>query len=155
MDVHKKNPFEQTLRLIPKILHIGIGCRRGTADMAVYQAVMTVLEDYRLDSRAIKCVASIDLKANEEGLLTCCRDNGWETVFYSAEELQKVQGAFSRSDFVRTITGVDTVCERAALIDADRLIVKKTIINGVTVAVAAENLEVCFGETICCGHWSR
>ena len=43
------------------------------------------------------------------------------------------------------MTGVDNVCERAALKGADKLIVKKTALNGVTVAVAAEKLEVRFG----------
>ena len=42
------------------------------------------------------------------------------------------------------MTGVDNVCERAALLNASELIVRKTILNGVTVAVAAENVEVSF-----------
>lgn len=56
----------------------------------------------------------------------------------------KAEGNFSASSFVRSVTGVDTVCERAAILGADRLIVKKTAKNGVTVALAEENLEVSF-----------
>lgn len=40
---------------------------------------------------------------------------------------------------------MDNVCERAALLGAERLLVKKTARDGVTVAVAAEHWEVRFG----------
>ena len=43
------------------------------------------------------------------------------------------------------ITGVDNVCERSALMGAERLILHKTAVNGVTVALAAEKTEVRFG----------
>ena len=56
--------------------------------------------------------------------------------------LQAVEGDFTPSDFVQSITGVDNVCERAALLGAKNLIVRKTALNGVTVAIAAEYLEV-------------
>lgn len=141
----KKTPFDQTLRLIPKVLHVGLGCRRGISAPAIHETINTVLAQNELDSKAVKCVASIDLKANEEGLLKYCEGNGLSPVFYTFAELLKVPGEFTPSAFVQTVTGVDNVCERAALMGADQLIVKKTVVNGVTVAVAAENLEVRFG----------
>ena len=85
------------------------------------------------------------MKSDEEGLLKYCKDIGIEPVFYSSKELTDVSGEFTPSAFVQSVTGVDNVCERAALIGADKLIVKKTALNGVTVAVAAEKTEVCFG----------
>ena len=141
----KISPFEQTLRLIPKILHIGIGCRRGTSDAVIREAVNMVLAQNVLDHKAIKCIASIDLKADEAGLLKYCEDHGLTPIFYSSAELLEVPGDFTPSAFVQSVTGVDNVCERAALRGADKLVVKKTALNGVTVAVAAEKLEVRFG----------
>lgn len=138
-------PFAQTLRLIPPILHLGIGCRRGTAASAIDEAVKLVLDTHKIDRRAIKCAASIDLKAGEQGLLQFCRENQWPISFYSAEQLRNVPGEFTTSEFVERTTGVDNVCERAALIGAEKLIVKKTAFNGVTVALAAEHWEVRFG----------
>lgn len=140
-----KEPFVKTLRIIPKVLHIGIGCRKGTSENAIQSVVNTVLEKNNIDIRAVKSAASIDLKKNEDGLLKFCEKNGWEISFYTADELRSVSGEFTASEFVRGITGVDNVCERAALIGADKLIVKKTAENGVTVAVAAEKTEVRFG----------
>ena len=141
----KRSPFEQTLRLVPKILHVGIGCRRGTSADAISEAVKAAFEQNGLDGKGIKCVASIDLKADEAGLLKYCEDHGLTPVFYSSAELLEVPGTFTPSAFVQSVTGVDNVCERAALRGADKLIVKKTALNGVTVAVAAEKLEVRFG----------
>ena len=54
-------------------------------------------------------------------------------------------GDFTPSPFVEKVTGVDNVCERAALLGADRLIVRKQALDGVTVALAGENVEVRFG----------
>lgn len=45
---------------------------------------------------------------------------------YTAQQLRDVAGDFTPSDFVRSVTGVDNVCERAALLDAEKLIVQKT-----------------------------
>ena len=139
-----KEPYEETLRLIPKILHLGIGCRKGTESAAIREAVETALKENNIDHRAIKCVASIDLKSEEAGILQFCEEKKLPAAFYSAEELKAVPGEFTPSEFVQSITGVDNVCERSALIGAKELIVKKTAMNGVTVAVAAEHLEVRF-----------
>ena len=137
-------PFQTTLRLIPRVLHVGIGCRRGTDAAAIRAAVDAVLEENGLDLRAVRCAASIDLKSDEAGLLAYCEEMGWRLSFYSAEELQTVTGGFTPSAFVRDVTGVDNVCERAAMLGADELLVKKNAVGGVTVAVAAERAEVRF-----------
>ncbi|MGN0978027.1 MAG: cobalt-precorrin 5A hydrolase [Faecousia sp.] len=144
ISVHREEPFERTLRLIPKVLHLGIGCRKGISADAVREAVEGVFNRYGLDFRAVKCAASIDLKAQEPGLLEFSRERNLPVSFYSAQELQSVPGEFTPSEFVRSVTGVDNVCERAALMGGSRLIVKKTAGNGVTVAVAAEDWEVHF-----------
>lgn len=141
----ERTPFPQTLRLIPPILHLGIGCRRNTGVDTIRAGVAQVFQQHHIDRRAVKCVASIDLKADEEGLLSFCQENQWPVSFYTAEALQQVTGDVSPSSFVQSVTGVDNVCERSALLGADHLVVKKTAINGVTIAVAAEYLEVHFG----------
>lgn len=138
-------PFKTSLRLIPKCVIIGIGCRRGISKEAIENAVKTALADNRIDPRAVVSAASIDLKRDEAGLLDYCREAGLKVEFYSAECLNGVQEAVSSSDFVKSVTGVDCVCERAALIKAEKLIIKKTALSGVTVAAALVNTEVNFG----------
>ena len=140
-----QKPFARTLRLVPRVLHVGVGCRRGISAAAVEAAVRTVFEENAWDEAGICGVYSIDLKQDEAGLLAACERNSWPVHFYTAQQLRDVAGDFTPSDFVRSVTGVDNVCERAALLDAEELIVQKTARDGVTVAVAAEHWEVRFG----------
>jgi len=66
--------------------------------------------------------------------------------FYTAEELNMLSGEFTSSTFVKGITGVDNVCERAAYKSSEfgAFIVRKTSKDGVTIAICAHKKEVCF-----------
>ena len=140
-----ESPFDETLRLTPKVLHLGLGCRRDTPQENIEAAVTQVFSENHLDFGAVKCAASIDLKKDEQGLLAFCEAHKVLISFYTAQELQAVPGSFTPSQFVSSITGVDNVCERSAMVGADNIIVRKTACNGVTVAVAEEYKEVSFG----------
>lgn len=135
----RKRPFAQTLLLVPTVLHLGLGCRRGVGEDAIRAAVERVLEEHRIHPKAVKCAASIDLKRDEAGLLAYCAAQNWPLSFYSAERLAALEGDFTPSERVLRITGVDNVCERAAMVGAQRLLVRKTAWNGVTAAVAEED----------------
>lgn len=141
---------EHVLRLVPKVLSVGIGCRRGTKESVIEAAVCHVFEEYGLDMQAIACVASVDLKKKEAGLTEFCRKRNLEFTTCGAGELEKVPGEFTESEFVRETTGTGSVCERAAVWDAMKdsdngtvqLTVKKQALDGVTVAVAVRHMAV-------------
>lgn len=139
-----RRPFDRTLLLVPPVLHLGIGCRRGTDEQTIAAAVDRVLEEHALHPKAVKMVSSIDLKADEAGLLTFCKKRELPLSFYTAAALGSLPGEFTASLRVLQTTGVDNVCERAAMMGAQKLLVQKTVQNGVTVAVAAEKWEVRF-----------
>lgn len=142
----QKKPFAQTLLLVPPVLHLGLGCRRGMAAQAVQAAVEQVLAEQGIHPGAVKCAASIDLKRDEGGLLDYCGQQGWPLNFYSARQLGALEGDFTPSERVLRVTGVDNVCERAAMMGARRLVVRKTVHHGVTVALAEEHWEARFSE---------
>ena len=143
--LRREEPFGTTLRLVPKILHLGIGCRKNTPEEKISEAAEAVMAEHGLDWKAVRLVASIDLKKEEPGLLRFCRNRKLPAVFYPAQQLAKAAGNFTPSAFVEKMTGVDNVCERAAMVNAEKLLVRKTVCDGVTVAVAAEGWEVHFG----------
>lgn len=143
--VHDQAPFEHTLRLIPKALIVGIGCRRGIPSEAVETAIEVVFRDNGLLIEAVRKAASIDVKRNETGLNICCQKHGWPVTYYTVEQLRAVPGDFTPSAFVRDTVGVDNVCERAAAAGGGRIIVPKTALNGVTVAVAEMKWGIDFG----------
>lgn len=140
----REKPFAHTLLLVPPALHMGIGCRRGTPTETIREAVDLVLQEHNIHPKAIRQVASIDIKSDEEGLLAFCRERELPVVFYTAEQLRTVVGSFTASQRVLKHTGVDNVCERSSMIGAAKLLVRKTIHNGVTVAIAMTNWEVHF-----------
>lgn len=137
------------LHLIPQAVILGAGCRRGKRYEEIKYAVDHVLEETQIAPQALCLAASIDLKKNEPGLLELCGSYGIELCTYPAEELERVQGDFKPSEFVRRTTGVDNVCERAALLAAGaggRIIHKKYAENGVTAALAVREWRIRFGK---------
>lgn len=140
------SPFNSTLHLVPKSLHIGIGCKRNTTLDSIEELYRKTLDEFNLDLRAIKSISSIDLKNDEEGLLKFSYKYKLPISFYTSDELNILDGKFTPSAFVKGITGVDNVCERAAYKSSDcgDFIVRKTSKDGVTIAICAQKQEVYF-----------
>ncbi len=123
--------------LYPPALVMGIGCKRGTTAAAIREAVTAVCKTKNIAVHSLCGLASIDIKRDEQGLLTFAREQGLEISFFSSEELNQVPGV-SVSDVVFKVTGAKGVAEPAALLQADRvtLLVKKMKWPGVTTAIA-------------------
>ena len=125
------------LCLAPRILALGIGCRRGVHQSALERAFRELLAASGVQAGAVFAAASIDLKRDEPGLLAFCEGRGWPCRFYTAQELETAQGDFTASAFVQRVTGVDNVCERSAVLaSGGGLYWKKSAGNGVAMALA-------------------
>lgn len=158
-DIPESSTFTFTLNLLPKNLVLGCGCRRGTSEAQIREAVFTVLQQYNLSPRRLRLISSIDLKRDEKGLLDFAAAMELPLVFFSADQLAQAPGDFTPSAYVKEVTGVDNVCERSALLGArrfaegrdslegnatGRLLIPKTPLNGVTVAVYEQDFTVIF-----------
>lgn len=137
-------PFAHTLHLVPRVVTVGVGCKRGTDAAALEAFVRGALASAHVSPAAVARVASIDVKRDEEAVLALARALGCEPVFYSAEQLAAVEGIFASSDFVRAAVGVDNVCERAAVAGGARLIGGKEAHEGMTVAFGQDEASVRF-----------
>ena len=127
------------LHLIPRCVYLGIGCRKGASREAIEDLVTETLRDVGISMNAVAGVASIDLKAEEAGLVEFCRGRKLPFQVFTAKQLAEAPGEFSGSSFVSSVTGVDNVCERAAVLAGEgKLIIKKQAKNGVTVAAAIQ-----------------
>ena len=141
-------PFPHTLHLVPRVISLGIGCRKGVSAGAIEQIVREALGRAGLPLTAVNAVASIDIKKDEPGLVSFCAAHGLPFAVYSAEELNAAPGEFTASEFVKSTVGVDSVCERAAVVNAGNgtIIARKYAKNGVTAAFAAGGYRVCLEE---------
>jgi cobalt-precorrin 5A hydrolase len=128
----------RALLLVPPAVSLGVGCKRGTGAEAIDAAFEEILRTSGVHPLSAGFAFSLDRKADEPGILEFCRRRGLEYRTFSAEELAAAEGRFSASDFVRRVTGIDNVCERAAVLGSGggTLLAEKQAGNGVTMALA-------------------
>jgi cobalt-precorrin 5A hydrolase len=124
-----------------KTVIVGIGCRRGTESTVIVDAVKRALEMASVTLDEVRFIASVDIKSDEKGLLSASEELGVPVRFIQSEEIRASNRAFQHSEFVEEKVNLPAVAEPAALLSGrrTRLLLPKTIINGVTVAVALEN----------------
>lgn len=150
IDVREEKPFAHTLHLVPRITVLGIGCRRDTDKTHLRDTVLQILKEHHVFLESVCRIASIDLKKEEPALLALADGMGVPFVTYTAEELRQAESedGFTESDFVKNVTGIGNVCERAALKCAGtkRLMIRKTVREGVTAAAAVMDYTVCMEE---------
>lgn len=125
--------------LLSPFISVGIGMKKGISKRQLSIALEDFCKEYGFLRGAIRTLFTIDLKKDEEGLNEFCREEGFGLVFYSADMLSRVPGEFTSSEFVKEVTGVDNVCERAAILGegpGGTLAAKKTSYGGITLAAA-------------------
>lgn len=129
--------FKRTLKLVPKNLAVGIGCKKGKSALEIEQAVRKVLAANNLMPEGIAVVASVDRKAEEQGIIEFAGKCRVPYKTFTPEYLSKIEGEFISSAFVNEQIGVDNVCERSACAASGggRKLAGKTADNGITVAV--------------------
>ncbi len=136
---------DKTLQLYPPTLILGIGCKRGKTAEELESFILGELCRNSLALPSVFCVASIDKKADEAGIIALCEKYGWEFKTFSAKTLMRQEGEFAQSDFVSKAVGADNVCERAAMAaGADELLVRKTCKDGMTLAVGRRKIKMGF-----------
>ena len=122
---------ERVLWYHPKSLVLGVGCERGVSAAALEDGLGRFLDEHRFCKESITVLASVELKADEQGILELAQRHGWQTVFYSAEELAVVLGMPNPSETVARCVGTPGVAEPAALLasGAERLLVEKQVLS--------------------------
>ncbi|WP_371321970.1 precorrin-3B C(17)-methyltransferase [Thermoleptolyngbya sichuanensis] len=103
----------------PRVLWVGMGCERGTPRGVIEAAVADTLRRHHLAEGAIAGLASLDLKADEAGLLEFCGDRHLPLLTFSAETLRAVPVP-TPSAVVESEVGTPSVAEAAAILAASR-----------------------------------
>ena len=98
----------------PPSLVVGVGSARGVGAAEVGELIDTALADAGLAPASVRCVATVDLKADEEGILEAAEERGWEVVTFPAEALAE-EDVPNPSETVRAAVGTPSVAEAAAL----------------------------------------
>jgi cobalt-precorrin 5A hydrolase len=126
-----------------KDIIIGIGCKRGIGSNEVKDAINSALADADVSIDRVRLAGTVDLKADEVGLLSALDELGIPLRIVSRPEIDTCAKDYSKSDFVIEKIGVGGVAEPAALISGrkTKLILKRQKYPGITVAIAQENFS--------------
>ena len=124
------------VRVVPRTLVVGIGSARGVPAAAVAAALRRIGTEHGLDLRAVRAYASVELKADEAGILAAIAPAALRT--YPAAVLAEV-AVPNPSEVVRAEVGTPSVAEAAALHAAAELS------GGAPVELAVEKIK---GENV-------
>jgi cobalt-precorrin 5A hydrolase len=132
---------------------VGIGFRKGTTQTTIEAAIQQVFQDFHLlDSYAdeplkvistlIACIASIDQKASEIGLIEFCHSHNLPLKTFTAKLLNSISVP-NPSQITKNTVGSYSVAEASAILAASALtgianqslLVPKQIYSTVTIAV--------------------
>jgi cobalt-precorrin 5A hydrolase len=134
------DPVITTASETKKSLIIGVGCRKGTSQEEILEAIDQALKKGECSRDDIRCIATIDLKGNEPGLKEACLTLGISLRTVSSDLIKRFNGPYQRSAFVKEKIGVEGVSEPCALLAGRRtkLIVPKFKQGRVCAAIARE-----------------
>ncbi|MCW4003516.1 MAG: cobalt-precorrin 5A hydrolase [Candidatus Bathyarchaeota archaeon] len=124
-----------------KDIVVGLGARKDASADSIIEAVDIALEKVHISLATVNRFATVDIKRNSPAMIQAAERLGAPLEFLSVDELRLVKhkDLSPDSEMVEKKIGVGGVCERAALKIAGenaKLILKKTKLNGVTVAIA-------------------
>lgn len=117
-------PGEREVVLRPPSLVVGVGASRGVPAQEVLELVEGTLREAGLSVRSVCCLATVDAKAGEPGLVAAAERLGVPLVTYSAEELAAVEVP-NPSAAPLAAVGTPSVAEASALLGGGELLVPK------------------------------
>ena len=129
--------WTEGVQLIPKNLAIGIGCRKAIDVSKITAAILETAKAINVDVRSIHHFATVDLKADEMGILKAADDFAVPLKIIGRDAIAVVEADYVQSDFVKSTIGVGAVAEPCAMLSAGdgRFLMRKRAFDGVTVAV--------------------
>ncbi|MEA5471240.1 precorrin-3B C(17)-methyltransferase [Spirulina sp. 06S082] len=99
----------------PRVLWVGLGCERGTPKSLIDRGLKAVFQSNHLAEAAIAGIATIDIKADEVGILQLCEERDFPLRTFSAEALKSV-AVPTPSPVVDREVGTPSVAEAACLL---------------------------------------
>ena len=146
-DIYKKINYEDItgyenkknyIKIIPKKIVLGIGCKKYTDNDTMQDIVFKYLEQNNISKKSIQIIASIDIKKDEKALIKLSDEFNANFIVFSADEIKKDKyyNTIEKNDFVASITGVNSVSLAVV-----KMLTKNNIIgtnykgNGITIAM--------------------
>ncbi|MGD1703230.1 precorrin-3B C(17)-methyltransferase [Dapis sp. BLCC M229] len=99
----------------PRVLWVGVGCERGTSKKLIASGIEQVFRAHHLAEQAIAGIATINIKADEIGLVEFCQERNLPLRTFPGELLNCVEVP-NPSKIVAAEVGTSSVAEAAAIL---------------------------------------
>ncbi|MFN2555824.1 MAG: precorrin-3B C(17)-methyltransferase [Nitriliruptorales bacterium] len=119
----------------PPTLVVGVGASSGVTAEEVIALIDSALADAGLSPGSVACLSTLDLKADEEGIVEAAATRGWPLRTLPAERLAAIPVP-NPSAVVAAAVGTPSVAEAAALHLGGELLIEKRRGPMATVAIA-------------------
>ncbi|MGL5100598.1 MAG: cobalamin biosynthesis protein, partial [Fusobacteriaceae bacterium] len=108
----------------------------------IISAILEAMKKNNLSLKSIKLFATVDLKADEVGLLEAVADLDKTLRIISRDEIREIEDMFEGSEFVKSSIGVSSVSAPCAFLASGKtgiLIEEKYVKDGVTLSIYEES----------------
>lgn len=136
---------ENLLVLRPRNLVLGIGCNSGTSADEIEALVMAQLKRLLLSPLSIACIATVEAKRKEPGLVSLAAGLKVPLRCFSVDELNAVDTPSPPSPHAQAAIGARGVAEPAAIVAScgGELLLTKVKDGNVTLAIAEMDTHRC------------
>lgn len=127
---------ERIIKVVPRDIVIGMGCRRDTSYDDINTALEDLLNKFNLDKKSLAKIGSVEVKKDEKGIIELAKQLNIPFEIITLEEIKEIEHKFQKSDFVKKSIGVYCVAEPVAYILSNKnLIVEKHKYKGITFSI--------------------
>lgn len=138
LECMEQKKIPKRLKLIRRNIILGIGCRKDYSEEIMKEKVLDVLKGQNIDIRAIKCIATVEVKKNERAIIELSKYLNCDMKIFTIEEIKKVQHKYERSAFVEKTLGITSVCEPSIELAGGTVEISKMKLDGMTLAIGKE-----------------
>lgn len=132
---HLQGDTVPTLKLIRRNVVLGVGCRKDFSIEKMQQTVLRVLKEHNIDIRAIKSIATVEIKKDEAAIIALAEYFKCPLKIFTTEAIREIQHKFQGSDFVEKTIGVRAVSEPCTELSGARIISSKMKLDGMTLCI--------------------
>ena len=131
-----ENLNEKIIKVIPKDIVIGIGCKKNTDSDHMKNSLLKFLDEYNIDINGIKEIGSIEIKKEEKAIIDLAKFLDVDFKTFSVDEISKVDYLYEKSQWVKKNVGVYSVSDPVAhLLSEGRVIINKQKYDGITFSI--------------------
>lgn len=124
------------IKLVPRDIVIGIGCKKDLNSYLLYESLIDFLFKNNIDTESIKELGSIDIKKDEKAIVDLSKTLQVPFKIIDRNEISKIDHLFEKSEWVKKSVGVYSVAEPVAhILSNGNLIIRKKKYKGIIFSV--------------------